>query len=55
MLLNQADDNGDGVVEYEEFVPLCFKILVPPPPALAARVGSLSDGCELGLTGIEPI
>jgi Ca2+-binding EF-hand superfamily protein len=28
MLLSEADENDDGVVTYEEFVPMCFQILV---------------------------
>jgi Ca2+-binding EF-hand superfamily protein len=28
MLLSEADENADGVIEYEEFAPLCFRILV---------------------------
>ena len=28
MLLSEADENADGVVNYEEFAPLCFRILV---------------------------
>jgi len=28
LLLAESDLNGDGVVEYEEFVPMCFEVLV---------------------------
>ena len=28
LLLTEADENGDGLVSYEEFTPLCFNILV---------------------------
>ena len=28
LLLSEAVENADGVIEYEEFAPLCFRILV---------------------------
>ena len=28
LLLCEVDENGDGLISYEEFVPLCFNILV---------------------------
>jgi len=47
LLLTEADDNGDGVVEYDEFVPLCFKILVEKFKEDYLRAKALQEAGEL--------
>jgi Ca2+-binding EF-hand superfamily protein len=47
MLLSEADEDGNGVVDYEEFIPLCFKILVEKFKEDYLRTKALQEAGEL--------
>ena len=48
LLLTEADENGDGLISYEEFTPLCFNILVErfKDDVLAAAALQSEDALE---------
>ena len=50
-LMAYADEDGDGLISYEEFVPICFNILVErfKEDIMASNAAQSSDGLQQAL------